>query len=77
VAAVFNLTPVARFGYRIGLPHAGVWREILNSDATMYGGSGLGNFGKIDAAQIPSHGYSASAAITVPPLSAVYFEYAG
>ncbi|GLR67023.1 1,4-alpha-glucan branching enzyme GlgB [Acidocella aquatica] len=75
VAVVCNLTPVPRQAYRIGLPHIGFWREILNTDATVYGGSGMGNLGGISAAMDASHGFPASALITIPPLSAVYFEY--
>jgi 1,4-alpha-glucan branching enzyme len=75
VAVVCNFTPVPRHGYRIGLPHAGRWREILNSDAQVYGGSGMGNFGGVDAQAHPSHGFSASAEVTIPPLGAVYFEF--
>ena len=76
VAVVCNFTPEPRFGYRIGLPHAGRWREIFNSDATMFGGSGLGNLGEVHAAPAPSHGYDASAAIVLPPLSTLYFQFA-
>ena len=75
IAIACNFTPVPRQGYRIGLPHAGRWREILNSDATMFGGSGMGNFGAIFADAQPLHGLPASAEITVPPLAAVYFRY--
>ena len=75
VAAVFNLTPLPRPQYRIGLPGAGWWREIFNSDALDYGGSGLGNLGGVRAREIPSHGFPASAEITLPPLSALYFRY--
>ena len=75
VAVVCNFTPVPRSGYRIGLPHAGRWREILNSDANVYGGSGMGNLGGVDALAQPSHGLPASAQVTVPPLGVVYFEY--
>jgi 1,4-alpha-glucan branching enzyme len=75
VAIVCNLTPVARHGYRIGLPHAGAWAEILNTDAADYGGSGMGNFGEIVAVAQPSHGFPASAEITIAPLATVYFQY--
>jgi 1,4-alpha-glucan branching enzyme len=72
VVVVCNFTPVARAGYRIGLPRAGVWREVFNSDADLYGGSGLGNLGQVVAQNAPSHGLPASAEITIPPLSAIY-----
>ena len=75
VAIVCNFTPVPRHGYRIGLPAAGRWREVLNTDATAYGGSGLGNLGEIVATDEPSHGYPASATLTLPPLAALYLEY--
>ncbi len=75
VAVVVNFTPVSRTGYRIGLPSAGRWREILNTDSTDYGGGGLGNLGGIDADPVPSHGFPASAVVTLPPLAAVYFVY--
>ena len=75
MAVVCNFTPEPRFGYRLGLPHAGRWREIFNSDATGYGGSGLGNLGAIEAEATPSHGFEASAEITAPPLSTVYFLF--
>jgi 1,4-alpha-glucan branching enzyme len=72
LAAVFNFTPVPRHGYRIGVPRAGRWRELLNSDAPVYGGSGIGNLGAVEAVARPSHGQPASFEITIPPLAAVY-----
>jgi 1,4-alpha-glucan branching enzyme len=75
VAVVCNFTPVPRSGYRIGLPHAGMWREVFNSDATEYGGSGQGNLGAIKAWASPAHGLPASAEALLPPLSAVYFQF--
>ena len=75
VAVVCNFTPVPRHGYCIGLPQAGRWREILNSDAQIYGGSGMGNLGGVDAHTHPSHGFPASAEVTIPPLGAVYFQF--
>ncbi len=75
VAAVAHFTPVLREGYRIGLPYAGRWREILNTDAAVYGGGDKGNGGAVWAEETPSHGYPASAVITIPPLATVYFEY--
>lgn len=74
VVVVCNFTPLPRAGYRIGLPHAGVWREVFNSDAEVYGGSGLGNLGQVVAEDRPSHGLPASAEIIVPPLSAIYLR---
>ena len=74
VAVVCNFTPVPRHGYRIGLPGAGTWREIFNSDARDYGGSGLGNSGEVLAVPIPAHGLDASVEIVLPPLSTLYFR---
>jgi len=74
MAAVFNLTPVPRIGYRIGLPYPGSWREVLNTDATTYGGSGVGNLGRIEARPTPSHGFPCAAEVTLPPLAALYFQ---
>jgi 1,4-alpha-glucan branching enzyme len=75
VAIVSNFTPVPRYRYRVGLPRAGRWREILNSDSNVYGGSGVGNFGEIRADGVPWHGQPASAEIIVPPLATVYFVF--
>jgi 1,4-alpha-glucan branching enzyme len=75
IAVVCNFTPVPRVGYRIGLPHAGRWREILNTDATVYGGGGLGNQSGVEAQAKTSHGLPASAEILAPPLATVYFEW--
>jgi 1,4-alpha-glucan branching enzyme len=74
VAIVSNFTPVPRHAYRIGLPAAGRWSEIFNSDARDYGGSGLGNLGAIHATEHPFHGFPASAEVTLPPLSTLYFK---
>ena len=56
---------------------AGSWREVFNSDAQAYGGSGMGNFGRVTAHSDGSHGFPASAEIVVPPLATVYLEYEG
>ena len=77
VAIVCNFTPVARAHYRIGLPHAGVWREVFNSDADSYGGSGCGNLGQVIAHWDGAHGLPASAEVMAPALSAVYLQYQG
>lgn len=77
VAAVSNFSPVVREGYRIGLPSAGTWREVLNTDASLYGGgTNVGNYGGIQAENIGHHGRPASALITVPPLATVWFQHA-
>jgi len=72
VLAVCNFTPVPRENYRIGVPHGGFWREALNSDATEYGGSGMGNRGGVDADPWPQHGRPFSLALTLPPLSVLF-----
>ncbi len=64
-----NFTPVVRTGYRLGLPHAGGYTEILNSDAREYAGSGVGNLGAVQAESIPWHGQPFSAEFTLPPLA--------
>ncbi|MBX5466756.1 MAG: 1,4-alpha-glucan branching protein GlgB [Firmicutes bacterium] len=71
---VLNLTPVPRFDYRIGVPWTGFWAERLNSDATVYGGSGLGNLGGLCAGAAPWHGRPASLTLTLPPLAILFFE---
>ncbi|MGA7657082.1 MAG: 1,4-alpha-glucan branching protein GlgB [Methylocella sp.] len=76
VVMAANFTPVPRHGYRIGLPWPGWWREILNTDAEIYGGSGVGNLGGVAANDIPSHGLPTSAEVTLPPLAAIYFQFA-
>ena len=75
VAVISNFTPVPRSSYRIGLPHAGRWREILNTDAQIYGGSGQGNAGQVMATDQPSHGFDASVEIVIPPLATVFFQW--
>lgn len=77
VAVISNFTPVPRYGYRLGLPHAGRWRELLNTDAHEYGGSGVGNLGAVTAFTHPAHGFPASAEIILPPLATLYLEYDG
>jgi 1,4-alpha-glucan branching enzyme len=74
VLAVCNMTPQARRGHVVGVPMAGTWHEILNSDAAVYGGSGMGNFGSAHAWNESLHGQPARLSITVPPLSTVFFS---
>ena len=71
---ILNLTPVPRSCYRIGLPHGGFWRERLNTDATEYGGSGVGNLGGVAAEPVPWHGQPCSAEFTLPPLGVLVFQ---
>ena len=77
VLAACNFTPVPRPNYRVGAPRGGFWREVLNSDAAVYGGSGWGNMGGVDAVQIPMHGRPYSLTLTLPPLTAVFFIHEG
>ena len=77
VAVVCNFTPVPRTHYRIGLPTAGRWREIFNSDAAEYAGSGVGNLGAVDAREDSAHGLPASAELTLPPLATIFLEWEG
>ena len=67
-----NFSPLPRLGYRIGLSRPGRWLEVLNTDASRYGGSGAGNEGAVTAVAQPSHGLPCSAEITVPPLGVVW-----
>jgi 1,4-alpha-glucan branching enzyme len=74
VLVVLNFTPLAREGYRVGVPRAGLWRERLNSDAREYGGSGRGNLGGVVSEPIATHGRPQSLSLTLPPLGALYLE---
>jgi 1,4-alpha-glucan branching enzyme len=74
VAVALNLTPMPHERFRIGLPTGGAWREVLNSDAEVYGGSGLGNLGRVEAETLPWHGRSHSAQIVLPPLASVFLR---
>ncbi len=72
VVVVMNFTPIPLHNYQIGVPRGGHWKEMLNSDADIYGGSGQGNMGGLDAVPIPLHGRKWSVTITLPPLGAVF-----
>jgi 1,4-alpha-glucan branching enzyme len=69
-----NFTPVARNNYRVGVPFAGSWTEVLNSDATIYGGSGQGNMGGVHASPVSAHGFHHALSLTLPPLSVVMLK---
>jgi 1,4-alpha-glucan branching enzyme len=69
-----NFTPVAHYGYRIGVPGPGRYVEILNTDALLYGGSNVGNLGGVVSQRLPEHGYQDSIALTLPPLAVVYLR---
>jgi 1,4-alpha-glucan branching enzyme len=73
VVVVCNFTPVPRPGYRIGVPQAGRYREIINTDAAIYGGSGTGN-GELHTEAAPAHGHDQSIALTLPPLATVMLK---
>ena len=74
VAVVCNFTPVPREGTLLGVPRPGLWREALNSDASVYGGSNVGNLGGIQAVPEPAHGRPYSLRLTVPPLGVLFLE---
>jgi 1,4-alpha-glucan branching enzyme len=74
VICAFNFTPVPREGYRLGVGRGGFYRELLNTDAADYGGSGVGNQGGVPAEERGAHGRSHSIAVTLPPLAAVFFK---
>ncbi|HDH50927.1 MAG TPA: 1,4-alpha-glucan branching protein GlgB [Nitrospirae bacterium] len=74
ILVVCNLTPVPRHGYMVGVPHAGFWKELLNSDAEAYGGSNLGNSGGAEAVAMPVQGRDHSISLTLPPLSVLFFK---
>ncbi len=72
--SVCNFTPVPRENYRVGVPLEGKWKEVLNSDAEDYGGSGYGNFGGLETAPVSMHGREKSLSLTLPPLGIVFFS---
>lgn len=72
-----NFTPVPHYNYRVGIPFGGFWKEVLNSDAVEYGGSGVGNLGGVEAEQVAAHGQPWSLPLTLPPLGAVIFTPEG
>jgi 1,4-alpha-glucan branching enzyme len=73
----FNFTPVPRHNFRLGVPARGYWREVLNSDAEKYGGSGVGNYGGVESVPVPAHGRHDSIVVTLPPLAGVWFLLEG
>jgi 1,4-alpha-glucan branching enzyme len=77
LACIANFSPVPHEGYRVGLPKAGRWDEVVNTDAQAYFGSGVGNFGGVDAEARPWHGQPASVVLRVPPLGALWLRFAG
>jgi 1,4-alpha-glucan branching enzyme len=74
MACVFNFSGSEHSQYRLGLPHTGTWREVLNTDSDVYNGAGIGNYGAVEAVDEPWHGRPASATMVLPPLAALWFE---
>ena len=74
LACLANLSPTVRHDQLVGLPAGGRWREVLNTDADPYGGSGVGNLGEVVADGPPAHGQAASALVTLPPLGVLWLE---
>ena len=72
---IVNATPLPRYGYRIGLPEPGFYKELINTDAASYGGSNLGNFGGTASEAVPCHGHPWSAAVDLPPLATLIFKH--
>ena len=77
IVVVCNFTPIPRMDYRVGVPHGGFWREVLNSDAKEYGGSGSGNYGGREAEEVPAHGKPCSLQLVLPPLGTLFLKAAG
>ncbi|MCW2920834.1 MAG: 1,4-alpha-glucan branching enzyme [Thermoleophilia bacterium] len=77
VLVVMNATPVLRHNYRVGVPQAGSWRELLNTDASAYWGGGQGNLGAVETTPVPIHGHGWSLNLTLPPLGAVVLQPEG
>jgi 1,4-alpha-glucan branching enzyme len=77
LACIANFSPTPHEAYRVGLPAVGRWSEVLNTDAEVYFGSGVGNFGGVDATDEPWHAQPASATLRVPPLGALWLRYDG
>jgi 1,4-alpha-glucan branching enzyme len=74
VLVICNFTPIVRSNYRVGVPRGGTWRECLNSDAAVYGGSGQGNAGAVNADDHSTHGRAHSLTLTLPPLGVLFLS---
>jgi 1,4-alpha-glucan branching enzyme len=74
VACIINFAGHPYENFRIGLPKQGEWTELLNTDAEIYGGSGVGNYGSVRAEAIPMHGREFSASVNIPPLGAIWLR---
>ena len=75
MVVVLGFTPLPREGYRIGVPEPGLYVEVLNSDADVYGGSNMGNHGAVHTEPLPAHGYPQSLRLTVPPLGTLFLKW--
>jgi 1,4-alpha-glucan branching enzyme len=75
MVVILNATPEVRKGYRVGVPQPGFYKEVLNTDAGVYGGSNVGNMGAVFAEPQPAHGLIASASLTLPPLATLFLEF--
>ena len=75
ILVVCNFTPVPRSNYTVGVPARGIWREILNTDASEYGGSGWGNLGGVESMPISAHGRVESVNLSIPPLSTIMLRW--
>jgi 1,4-alpha-glucan branching enzyme len=71
VLFVLNMTPTPRENYKIGVPEKGIWKEVLNSDSSFYGGSDKGNFGEVQSFPVSCHGKPHSISLTLPPLAII------
>ncbi len=74
ILVLCNFTPVPRYNYQVGVPQGGTWEEVLNSDATIYGGSGVGNLGHLNTCHQPIHQRPDSLKLTLPPLGTIFFR---
>jgi 1,4-alpha-glucan branching enzyme len=74
VVVVSNFTPVVRHAYPVGVPEGGAYHELFNSDAELYGGSNVGNAGRVMASDEPAHGRPHSLSLVLPPLATMYFK---
>jgi len=77
ILVVTNFTPVARTNFLLGIPHRGLWREILNSDARYYGGSGWGNLGGVESVPVSAHGHTDALNLNIPPLATIMLRWDG
>jgi len=74
IVCLCNFTPVPRYEYRVGVPQDGYYRELINTDSAVYGGSNMGNSGGVHSISIPSHGHANSLVVTLPPLSVLFLK---